>query len=466
MHALLCHCCEKKGLVKKETANGVRAPQSEQQSDKGKGNGRGETETNKAARTLWTPATARPHHTRGNKSPRLAAPIAVVPRSPAKETGATQQRKPDREEEKQQETSSECIDMAGRRLPQYEINAVDARLDQIIGAALAPAPLDPEDEAYFSERVNGLAADLQANETNFARRVERALGELRRTGGEAVSALDRVALMAQSGDSESILAQTINRGVLPTLSRATEARQRVQGLDREASRIYGSLCGEIDEIADEFGIADDGGTVPDPQEVVRQFLEGGRFQVNDPRLGVVEVDPKAFAAAYGPARLVEWASEKIGMRDIASSPPGSHAGAIADLRQRCTMHPAQAAKRVRDEAASATEAMRLQAEQIVPALIDALGQRGIRAAGAGGEALRALTQALNTAFGVQVAVEISEPQIDLDPYYAQLIDACNSPYGVDRARVAHLAEIVGVPPDVIAGLDAQSICQAALQSGF
>nr|UMO78991.1 hypothetical protein [Pandoravirus belohorizontensis] len=356
--------------------------------------------------------------------------------------------------------------MAARRIPQYEINAVDARLDQIVGAALAPAPLGPEDEAYFSERVGDLVTDLQANEANFARRVERALGELRRTGGEAVRALDRVALMAQSGDSESVLAQAINRGVLPTLSRATDARHRVQGLDREASRIYGSLCGEIDEIANEFGIADGGGTAPDPQEIVRQFLQGGRFQVNDPRLGVIEVDPKAFAAAYGLPRLAEWVSDKIGMRDIGPSPPGSQTGAIDDLRRRCTTYPAQAAERVRDEAASATEAMRLQAEQIVPALIDALGQRGIRAAGAGGEALRALTQALNTAFGVQVAVEVSEPQIDLDPYYAQLIDACNSPYGVDRARVAHLAEIVGVPSDVIAGLDAQGICQAALQNGF
>lgn len=356
--------------------------------------------------------------------------------------------------------------MATRRIPQYEINAVDARLDQIIGAALAPAPLDPEDEAYFSERVDDLTNDLRANEANFARRVERAMGELRRTGGEAVSALDRVALMAQRGDSESLLTQAINRGVLPTLGRATEARHRVQGLDREASRIYGSLCDEIDEIADEFGIADDGGTAPDPQDVVRQFLQGGRFQVNDPRLGAVEVDPRAFAAAYGLPRLVEWASEKIGARDIAASLPGSQTGAIDDLRQRCTTYPAQAAERVRQETASATEAMRLRAEQIVPALIDALGQRGIRAAGAGGEALRALTQALDTAFGVQVAVEVSEPRIDLDPYYAQLIDACNSPYGVDRARVAHLAEIVGVPSDVIAGLDARGICQAALQNGF
>ncbi|ATE82133.1 hypothetical protein psal_cds_197 [Pandoravirus salinus] len=356
--------------------------------------------------------------------------------------------------------------MAARGIPQYEINAVNARLDQVVDAALMPSPPDPDEEAYFSERVLDLKVDLESNETNFARRVERALAELRRTGGEAISALDRVALMAQSGDSEVALAQTVNRGVLPALSRATEARRRVQGLDREASRMYGSLCGEVDDIADEFGLADGDEVTPDPEEIIQQFLQGGRFEVNDPRLGVVQVDPEAFVAAYGLPRLTEWIGEKIDVRGVGLPPSDRRVATLNDLRQRCATYPAQAAQRVRDEAAGAVEAMRLQAEQMVPALIEALGQRGIRAAGAGGEALRALTQALADAFDVEVAVEVSEPQIDLDPYYAQLYEACNNPYGIDRARVAHLAEIVGVPSGVIAGLDARGICQAALQNGF
>lgn len=357
--------------------------------------------------------------------------------------------------------------MAARRIPQYEINAVDARLDQIIDAALVPAPLDPEDEAYFSERVLNLTVDLEANESNFDRRVERALGELGRTGAEAISALDRVALVTQSGDSEAALAQTIRAGVLPALSRTTEARTRVEGLAREAQRMYGRLCNEVDDIADEFDLAD--GAVPtalDPEQIVQQFIAGGRFASNDPRLGVVEIDPEAFAAAYGADQLVDRAREKVDVRAVVPRLMDRRVTALGALRERCATYPNKAAERVREKAASAIEAMRLQAEQIVPALIDALGQRGIRAAGTGGEALRALTQALNTAFGVQVAVEVSEPQIDLDPYYAQLIDACNSPYGVDRARVAHLAEIVGVPSNIIAGLDARGICQAALQNGF
>ncbi|AVK74613.1 hypothetical protein pqer_cds_191 [Pandoravirus quercus] len=386
--------------------------------------------------------------------------------------------------------------MAAPQITRAEFNAADTRLNAILAEAMAPPMSEQEEEDeyeeqygeedyeeegeeeaesedYFFQRVRSLDTQLNRKEAEFTSRVRRRMSELNRAGTSAIEALGRVAAMAQnSGVTERDLAQVINRDVVPTLKRIAEASAYAEGLDREVlgaggadrrtSRIYGMLCNEIDEIAKEFQT----NVSVDPDKVVQRFLGGGPFQVQQPFVGIVTVDPRMFAAGDGRAWLVESVQQKINAIKLITGLSDTQASALDGLRQRCSEHPAQIAQSVRNEVASAIQVIRLQAGQMVPALIDALGQRGIRAAGAGGEALRALTQALADAFGVEVAVEVSEPQIDLDPYYAQLYEACNHPYGIDRARVAHLAEIVGVPSEVIAGLDARGICQAALQNDF
>lgn len=330
-----------------------------------------------------------------------------------------------------------------------------------------------EGEDYFFKRVRSLDTQLRSKEEEFASRARRLMSELNRAGTNAIEALDRVAAMAQNrAVTERDLAQVINRDVVPTLRRIAEASAYAEGLDREVlgaggadrrtSRIYGMLCTEIDEIAEEF----QANVSVDPAKVVQRFLGGGPFQVYNPLTGIVTVDPALFAADDERLRLVESVRQKINAIRPVTGLSDNQASALDDLRRHCSERPAQIAQTVRNEVAGVIQAIRLQGEQVVPALIDALNQRGVRAASSGGQALRALEKALADAFGVQVAVEVSEPQIDLDPYYAQLFDACNNPYGIDRARVAHLAEIVGVPSEVIAGLDAHGICQAAMQNGF
>lgn len=362
--------------------------------------------------------------------------------------------------------------MAARRRPQYESNAIDAQLDLLIAQAAAPPPFDPEEQANFSEDASNLGAQLDEAEENHQRRVSRALSELNRTGTDAVAALQRLQTMAHAGDTEMALAQIIDRNALPLLKRVAEARERVQGLERGTSsaRIYGRLCAEIEDIAEHYGVGQvgqEGMPSLDAGDVVDRLLSMGPFAWTDPRLGVVQVDPEAFVQAYGPDAFVERVREKIESHQEPPNPIEDPQAAVLDaFRARCRDYPMRSADRVREHVANAIAAMGLQASDIVPDLINALGERGVRAVGSGGQALRALADALAKAFDIELAVEVAEPQIDLDPYYAQLYDACSNPYGIDRARVAQLAEIVGVSPAVIAGLDARGICEAALQGAL
>nr|UDO48040.1 hypothetical protein [Pandoravirus massiliensis] len=365
--------------------------------------------------------------------------------------------------------------MAARRRPQYESNAIDARLDQLISEAAAVGPtFNPEQEDLFSQHAFQLGAELDAAEENLQRRVSRALSDLNRRGAEAISALQRLQTMAHAGDTEMVLTQVINLNALPLLRRVVEDRDRVQKLDREASasRLYSGLCAEVEELAQDFGVrgAQDAQSEAVPvsaDDIIEALLEAGPFVWADPRLGDMQVDPEAFVEAYGPEAFAARVQEKI---DSYQQPPSTiedrRTSVINAFRARCRDHPVRVTQQIREQTANAIAAMGLQASDIVPDLINVLGERGIRAAGSGGQALRALAGALAKAFDIDVAVEVAAPQIDLDPYYAQLYDACTNPYGIDRARVAQLAEIVGVSPAVIAGLDARGICEAALQGAL
>ncbi|AVK76829.1 hypothetical protein pmac_cds_141 [Pandoravirus macleodensis] len=363
--------------------------------------------------------------------------------------------------------------MAARRRPQYESNAIDAQLDLLINQAAAPPPFDPEEQAQFSESAADLGADLDEAEENYQRRVSRALSELNRTGSDAIAALQRLQTLAHAGDTEMVLTQIINRNALPALARTAEARARVQGLEREAPRLYGQLCAEIEDIGEHYGVGrvgngGQGGTLsPNADDIVEVLLRRGPFAWTDPRLGDVQVDPEAFVQAYGLDALVARAQEKIESHQEPFNPAEDRRAIVLDaFRARCRDHPTRVANQVREQAANAIAAMGLQASDIVPDLINVLGERGVRAVGSGGQALRALADALAKAFDIDVAIEVAAPQVDLDPYYAELYDACSNPYGINRARVAQLAEIVGVSPMLIAGLDARGICEAALQGAL
>jgi hypothetical protein len=358
--------------------------------------------------------------------------------------------------------------MAARRIPQYEINAVNARLDEIIDDALADAgggPADPSEEAYLRERIADLEADLDDKERAFTRRVQRSLAQLVDVDTTALSSLDRIALVADAGADQLEIVQVITSAAVPRLRRATEAHAAVANLEREALRVYGQLCQEIDEIAAEFGIGR-GGISLDPDSVAQRFLVSGIFQVRDPRLGAIQVDPKTFVDAYGAGRLVDWIAGKWNARGNVLRPADRRVDALNNLAQRCETYPADVARQVRDDVASSLEVTRARVQDMVPGLVEVLSQRNMRAVGPGGDALRNLKDALREAFGVDIEIQVSEPQVDLDLYYAQLYDACNSPYGIDRAHVARLAEIVGVPQDVINSLNARGICEAALTNGF
>ncbi|AVK75763.1 hypothetical protein pneo_cds_156 [Pandoravirus neocaledonia] len=364
--------------------------------------------------------------------------------------------------------------MAARRRPQYESNAIDAQLDLLIEQAAAPPPFDPEQQADFSEDASHLGAQLDEAEENSQRVASRAIADLNRAGADAIGALQRLQALAHAGETEMVLAQVINRNALPLLKRVAEARERVQRLERGASsaRIYGQLCTEIEAIAEYYGVRQAGGgqgaaPLLDAGDIVDRLLEMGPFMWTDPRLGAVQVDPAVFVQAYGPDAFVERVQEKIDLHQEPFHPPEDRRAAVLDaFRARCRDYPVRAADRVREQVANAIAAMGLQASDIVPDLISTLGERGVRAVGSGGQALRALADALAQAFDIEVAVEVAAPQVDLDPYYAELYDACSNPYGIDRARVARLAEIVGVSPMVIAGLDARGICEAALQGAL
>lgn len=363
--------------------------------------------------------------------------------------------------------------MAARRRPQYESNAIDAQLDLLISQAATPAPFNPEEQAEFSESAADLGADLDEAEENYQRRVSRALSELNRTGSDAIGALQRLQTLAHADETEMILTQAITRNALPTLMRTADARVRVQGLEREAPRLYGQLCAEIEDIGEHYGVgrAGNGGqggaSSLDADDIVETLLRGGPFAWTDPRLGAVQVDPEAFVQAYGPDAFVARVQEKIESHQEPFSPAEDRRAIVLEsFRARCRDHPTRVANQVREQAANAIAAMGLQASDIVPDLINALGVRGIRAAGSGGQALRALADALAKAFDIGVVIEVAAPQVDLDPYYAELYQACSNPYGINRARVAQLAEIVGVSPTVIAGLDARGICEAALQGAL
>ena len=348
-----------------------------------------------------------------------------------------------------------------QRIPQYQINAVNTRLDRLIQEALEPAvdeyaeeEEEGSDNDYFAERIALVRDDIDDKRAQFDRRVQSASSALQRAGEGALEGIDRTLAGAQFGEGANAVSRDVTRNVVPALQQTAQARTRLLGLEREAQRALREPCAEIDGIAEEFGV----GVLPDEAEIVDTFLRSGPFVERDRLLGQVEIDPEAFASAFGRDRLTDAVRDKI---DALRPDTGPRAEAIAALRERCQSGTRDLVQEARNASERALDRVSLRANQAVPALLDALNTMGVYASMASGNALRALADALGDAFGIEVPVEVSAPETENDILLAQLLQACDEPYPRED-QVRNLALSLGIPFEALNGLDARGVCAAAL----
>jgi hypothetical protein len=377
--------------------------------------------------------------------------------------------------------------MATGRLSQPQINAFNTWLDSIVADYRSEWDEDDPVE-YFRERYMDVLADVDQGQSRFLSNERRTLGTLSNLVTQIITSIEDATASISSGVREEEATSLVRR-VIPLLNKVPGVRQSVQNLVRGANRAYDSGCRGVYELAAEFGFGVPGGAVDtmeeeeeeeeeesqaerdaeDADEIVSQFEALEPFVAHSRIIGDVIVRPDDFVRAYGRDGLVDLVRQKLGARSLpallatrAPAPYQEMRARVDALRERCLTGPARmvaetqgAVERVLNEADSQVQAATAQ-------LVEAANERRFHSSGPVGRALRALSDALKSALGIDVQVQTEAADTSLDPYYARLHEACQNPLFADRRELIELASIVGVPRSVLEALDARGICEVAL----
>lgn len=346
---------------------------------------------------------------------------------------------------------------------EYEPTDYDEEEEEYeVGEPVEREPTEHGPDSLFRQRAHDIATDYDEKEGGIAARITTTGATLIDTSVFTMDALDQLVASVKGGASISSIVNTIDREVLPLLQQLTADRERVQSLERSASRVYGPKpCGEVDNFKRDYAPI----TI-DPQQVYDAFIGSEPFAMNV-RFVDTDVDPRAFTERFGHDALVQRISEKVASVVPTLNPHMlERERTIAALRQRCETRPTQLAQEAHSAAVTAITNALARASEIARYLVAAFSQLDLVASTPAGRAAVALITAINEAFGTDVGIEVSQPDTSNDAFVAQLLEQCENPHKANVYEMRQLAVLAGLDPQHVMGMDAFGICRAVAQRQY